>query len=326
MEKGKKNTVFIFVLVLVCLLLLIIGLSVRDYLKESKWRKETMARKTQINKLWQQYLVKDPNEEDLWTIVSKSESFDLTDLATEALLQITKSEKRLLYLLEEQEYDTELRIKISDRLLENPSKEALEKIIEKVPERAETALSALLRIVDSNEIGFDCLEDVIINIASRRKWAWDKILFNPGQIKPSLCYAFMADPDYPKEALDVYFLTNLKPEHYKELIFYAHSLSDRALEEFLAVKPTNRDLREVIVGNRWGRHPEKRVKVRAAKYILANNPSEREVDLIRENCPSLRKEAWEARKKILDKRAAEQKAVPETKEDILKAIEKIRFY
>jgi hypothetical protein len=323
MKKEKKNTVFILVLVLLCFT---IGLSVRDYLKESKWRKENMARKMQINKLWQQYLEKDPNEEDLWTIVSKRESFDLIELATETLLQITKSEKRLLYLLEEQEYDTELRIKISDRLLENPSKEALEKIIEKVPERAETALSALLRIVDSNEIGFDCLEDVIIGIPSHRRWAWDKILSKPEQMRPSLYYAFIEDPNYPKEAVDIYFSLNLEPECYKELIFYVHSLSDRALEEFLATKPRNEDLKEVIVGNQWHRHPEKEVKARAAKYILANNPSEEEIALIKKNCPSLRKEAWEAKKKILDERAAEQKALPETKEDILKAIEKIPYY
>lgn len=325
MKKGKTNS--ITVVVLICIgLFLVIGMFTHDYLKQNKWQTERTARKARINELWQKFMEKDPNEEDFWRIVSKSKSFDLIRLGTIALLKVTNLEKRLLYLFEKEKYHEELRTKISDRILENPSAKALKKIIDMAPERAETALLVLLEIADLNEIGFDCFKDVIRNIPSHRIWAWDKILSKPDQIKSSLCYSFIADSNYPKEAVDAYFAVNLQPKHYKYLIFYAQPpLNKRAFKEFLAVKPKNEDLRELIAGNQWGEHPEKEIKIKAAKYILANNPLERELDFIERKCRSLRKEVREAKKKILEKRAVEQKVIPETKEDILKAIEKIPY-
>jgi hypothetical protein len=285
-----KKEKFIFG-TLILLALILFAVTFNDYLELKKYQIEWLAREKQINKLWQQYLEKDPNEEDLWTIVTKRKSLDLIELATYELLKLTDSEERLLYLLKQNEHGSDLRGKISDRLLENSSIEALKKIIEIVPEKTETALLALLKKVDSKDIEFDCLENVVINAPSHRKWAWDKILSKPEKMKPSLLWAFIADPNYPEEAVNAYFALNLKPEHYKELIFYASSLSNRAIREFLAIKPTNEDLKEIITGNEWGRHPEKEIKVIAAKYILANNPSEEEVDLIKRKCPDLREEA-----------------------------------
>lgn len=326
MKNGKKKLVRGATLAVCIFLLLFALMFTYNYLKKKKSQRQITARETRINKLWQKYLEKDPNEEDFWRIVSKPKSLDLRRLATDALLKVTNSEERLLYLLEREKYHKELRIKISDRLLDNPSTKALKKIIDIVPERAKTALLVLLKTADSNEIGFDCFQNVIRNVPSHRKWAWDKILSKPNQIKPSLCYTFIQDPNYPEEAIDVYFALNLKPKYYKELIFYAQPpLNNRAFKEFLAVKPKNADLRELIIGNQWSKHPEKEVKIRAAKYILANNPSERELDLIKQKCRSLRKEVREAKKKILERKIAEQKIIPETKEDILKAMEKISY-
>ena len=320
MEKRTK-TIIIF-LALVFLMVI----SLNDYFKEGKSRKGRIARKVRINQLWQQYLQKDPNEEDFWAIIKDDKSYNLMDLASREILKITNSEHRLLYLLEEHKYDTELRIKIADRLLENPSTKGLKKIINMVPEKAENALLALLELVDPNNIEPDCLKDVIIDMPLYRKWAWDKILSKPEKIKPSLCYAFAVDPNYPKEAVDLYFDLNLKEEHYKQLIFYCPPLSERALKEFLITrKPEKYDLREIILGNRWDRHPEKKVKIEAAKYILVNDPSEEELALIRKKCPSLRREIQEIKKKILERKATEQKIIPKTKEDIIKIIEKIPY-
>jgi len=325
MKNGKKNSVIAAVLVCVCLFIFV-GMYTHDHLKEKKWQRERTARKARIDELWQKFMEKGPNEEDFWRVTNKSISLDLRRLGTDAFLKVTNSEERLLYLLEEHEYYEKLRIKISDRLLENPSIKALGKIIDMVPERAETALLVLLQTIDPNEIGFDYLKNVIRNIPSHKKWAWDKILSKPDQIKPSLCYTFTQDPNYPEEIVDAYFALKLESKHYKQLIFYAKPpLNKRALKEFLAVKPRNKNLRELIFGNRWDKHPEDEIKVGAAKYILANNPSKKELDLIEQKCSSLRKEVRKAKKKILERKIAEQKIIPETKEDILKAIEKIPY-
>ena len=282
------------------------------------------AREEYVKKLWQQYEEK-ANEEELWKLAMTSnyKPKRLKKLAAHAFVERTSSRKHLIRLLGVYDDDKEIRIKAADKLLQDPSIEALKSIINKVPERAELAVPILIHQAhDPNIIGYSCFLDIITNAPAYRKWAWKNVLSRPDWIRKDIQYCLSSNPDFPDAAADVYFkLPDLKPHNYRWIIRFIDRLRNRAWKEFMLTKPKNEEISGILIF--WSDEYPAEIRILAAKYILANNPSENELKLIEKECPGLKDSLQEGWKKFREREAAEKKKALETKEGILERLENL---
>lgn len=278
------------------------------YLAQTSSQRKEIAKEKRVEEVWQEY---DPNEDELWHIVSTTNHMPrkMRYLAAHALIEETSLEKRLVYLLGHSYSQEKIRVEASDKLfLQNPSIETLKEIIRRVPERAELAVQTLTsQTNDPNVIGFNCFLNIVVNAPSYRKWAWKNILSKPEWITEDIQWCFAKDPDFPDEAVDIYFkLDDLQPENYRWVMSEAlqenHRL--RAWKEFKLTKPHNKEMVKILS---WADAYLPEIFIMAGKYILDNNPAEEDIIWVEAECPDLKRDCQKAKKELFEREEKRQK-------------------
>lgn len=323
LSRSERSSVFVewviaAIIVMVAMSLIYFVIRTRT----QRIQREIVAREELVQKTWQEYMAKDPNEEELWNLATtqRYRPKRLIKFAARAFIKRTSSKERLIHLLSFYDYDEKIRVEVADRLLQDPSIEALKSIIDKVPERVDLAVSILAHQArDPNIIGYKCFLDIITNAPNHRKWAWENVLSRPDWITIDIGYCFSADPNFPDAAADVYFKLCSEPEDYRRII-NIDRLRSRAWKEFILTKPKNKEISTILY---WSDVYPTEIKIPVAKYLLANNPSEDDLNLVEEKCPSLKEEVQKGWKKFRERKVIEEKEKIETKEDILKKLENL---
>ena len=321
-KKAKmiKKVIGSLVLVCICLALAVLALVIFMaplILSEIREVKKAQTVESKKVKLWQKFLAKDPNEDELWSILNPGWRQDneewLRKCAAYELVNKTKSEERLTKIINVFDDDKELRTKAADRLLANPSVSALKTVLDSVPERAEYTFSLLKDKNDPNIFDYSCLVDVIRNVPPYRKWAWKRIIANPCWITGETGFCF-GHGSFPEEAVNLYFNLNLESYHYRYIIEDVNELRQRAWKEFISKDPDNEDVEKIYY---WSSKCPDEIRVLAARYVLENNPSEEHLKDIKEKFPSLNKEVKKIFEQLEERKLREKEARSKTKEGIL---------
>ena len=130
-KKAKmiKKVIGSLVLVCICLALAVLALVIfmaALILSEIREVKKAQTVESENVKLWQKFLAKDPNEDELWSILNPGWRQDneewLRKCAAYELVNKTKSEERLTKIINVFDDDKELRTKAADRLLAGKKK------------------------------------------------------------------------------------------------------------------------------------------------------------------------------------------------------------